>query len=44
MYGWRIVNMLTRSEVREGIQEFYTQNPNVVLHFEQLFMVNENLE
>lgn len=25
------VKMLTRSEVREGIQEFYTENPNIVL-------------
>lgn len=44
MYGWRIVNTLIRSEVREGIQEFYTQNPNIVLHFEPLFLESEGLE
>jgi general stress protein YciG len=40
MYGWRIVSMLTRSEVREGIQNFYNENPEFVLHFEQSFLVN----
>lgn len=40
MYGWRIVSTLTRSEVREGIQNFCNENPEFVLHFEQSFLVN----
>jgi len=44
MYGWRIVSTLTRSEVREGIQKFCNENPEFVLHFEQSFLVNEDLE
>jgi uncharacterized UPF0160 family protein len=44
MYGWRIVSTLTRSEVREGIQKFCNENSEVVLHFEQSFLVNEELE
>jgi hypothetical protein len=35
MYGWRIVSLLTRSEVREGIQKFVNENPEIVLHYEQ---------
>jgi hypothetical protein len=34
MYGWRIVNTLTRSEASEGIQEFYINNPGQFLIFE----------
>lgn len=34
MYGWRIVSMLTRSEVSEGIQEFQEENPEAIITFE----------
>jgi hypothetical protein len=44
MYGWRIVSTLTRSEVREGIQNFFNENPEMILHFEQSYLVNEELE
>nr|ALO63172.1 putative HNH homing endonuclease [Chloromonas perforata] len=44
MYGWRIVNTLIRSEVREGIQDFYTQNANTNLLFEEDLLVNEGFE
>lgn len=44
MYGWRIVSLLTRSEVREGIQKFVNENPEIVLHYEQSYMVNANFE
>jgi hypothetical protein len=44
MYGWRIVSTLTRSEVREGIQQFYNENPGIILHFEESYLVNENFE
>jgi|JI81BgreenRNA_FD_contig_123_1153_length_2686_multi_4_in_1_out_1_2 hypothetical protein len=44
MYGWRIVEMLIRSEVRAGIENFYIQNPNQILLFEEDFAINENFE
>jgi hypothetical protein len=44
MYGWKIVNMLTRSEVREGLQEFQTQNPDKILYYEEMFRINEGFE
>lgn len=44
MYGWRIVSTLTSSEVREGIQNFFNENPEIILHFEQSYLVNEELE
>lgn len=34
MYGWRIVSMLTRSEVSKGIQEFQEENPEAIITFE----------
>ncbi len=44
MYGWRVVNMLTRSEVKEGIQNFMDNNPIVILHFEEDLMLAEGFE
>jgi len=44
MYGWRIVKTLTRSEVREGIQEFIQKNPTVFLQYEENLMLSEGLE
>lgn len=44
MYGWRIVNTLIRSEVKEGIADFYQQNPYVALIFEEAFMIAEEFE
>lgn len=44
MYGWRIVNTLIRSEVREGIQNFIYNNPTVILHFEEDLMLAEGFE
>lgn len=38
MYGWKIVNMLIRSEVREGIQEFEKTNPMKTLYFDDNFL------
>lgn len=35
MYGWRIVDMLIRSEVREGILNFRNKNPKQILMFEK---------
>lgn len=45
MYGWQIINKLTRSEVREGIREFQIINPTKTLYFDmdfQLKLDNEN--
>jgi hypothetical protein len=44
MYGWRIVNKLTRSEVREGIQKFIQKNPTTFLQYEEDLMLSEGLE
>lgn len=44
MYGWRIVNTLTRSEVKEGIQNFIDNNPTVILCFEEDLMLAEGFE
>jgi hypothetical protein len=44
MYGWKIVTTLTRSEVREGVQNFIETNPTVILQFEEDFMLAEGLE
>nr|ALO63245.1 putative HNH homing endonuclease [Chlamydomonas applanata]ALO63251.1 putative HNH homing endonuclease [Chlamydomonas applanata] len=44
MYGWRIVNTLTRSEIREGILNFMQNNPTVVLQFEEDLTVIEGFE
>jgi hypothetical protein len=44
MYGWRIVDTLIRSEVGEGIENFYIQNPNEFLQFSEDFAINEGFE
>lgn len=44
MYGWRIVNTLTRSEVKEGIQNFIDNNPTLILCFEEDLMLGEGFE
>lgn len=44
MYGWRIVTTLTRSEIREGIQDFFNSNSPIVLQFEEELMVIEGFE
>jgi hypothetical protein len=44
LYGWKIVNTLTRSEVREGIQEFIQKNPTAFLQYEESLMLSEGLE
>lgn len=44
MYGWRIVNTLTRSEVRVGIINFITRNPTVALNYEENFFLSEGIE
>lgn len=44
MYGWRIVNTLTRSEVREGLQDFLNNNPTVILQFDEELMLCVGLE
>jgi hypothetical protein len=44
MYGWKIVITLTRSEVREGVQNFLNTNPTVTLQFEEDFMLDEGIE
>jgi len=44
MYGWRIVDRLIRSEVGEGIKNFYIQNSNENLIFEEDFAINEGFE
>lgn len=48
-YGWRIVDMLTRSEVGEGINAFKANNPTAIVLFDEDFFgedffLDENLE
>jgi hypothetical protein len=36
-YGWCIVEKLTRSELMDGLQNFYKKNPNIILNIEQSY-------
>jgi hypothetical protein len=46
MYGWRIVKTLTCSEAVEGIQKAISELSlkNEILHFEEDFLINQDLE
>lgn len=43
-FGWRLIGTFIRSEVAEGIEDFYNLFPNEILRFEEDLLENEGLE
>lgn len=44
MYGWRIVKMLTRSEVRKGLKLFKIKKPTAIITYEMDYAVAMGFE